>query len=185
VIRVEGEAAQALVPRNPDQVALEKSPQVEEEQRAGQRGGGIVPEDRQVAGRTERETAPPHKPTPEDVTPRGRSVALLLIPGTGTRGGGDVTRLSLTADDGQVNLQLPLVGEGDFSSYRATLQSDSGTSQTLATSKAVVGEFGKYVSVTVPARVFTRTNYRLKLIGITPQGKMRDIATYGFQVERK
>lgn len=154
----------------------------------GQDGGqrSATPGGRQgdgPAGRQGRRTqgAPP---------PTGRApmrvATFVLLPGGGVRGEGGGESVSIAADTGTVVLRLPLVGEEDFSSYSARLETGGRVVHTFNRLPAEVDpELGSVVQVRVPADLLRVQSYQVKLSGVTAGGPARSLSSYAFVVERR
>jgi hypothetical protein len=179
------ETAQTSPPREELTISNQSNaePQAEQEQHVERGDRGTGADEKQVAGEERREAARARRSSSESRETSGRSLAVLLIPGSGVRGGGESNKVSLPSDVSLVNLQLPLIGNNDYRSYRVTLQKDTDTIRTWSGLKSKPAKEGNIVSVMVPAKLLNRTNYQIKLSGITTGGETRDIASYIFQVE--
>jgi hypothetical protein len=136
------------------------------------------------SGRTkqDRGTTSPTRKQPVQV------YSFLLLPLGQVRegGGGDVNKIDLPANAGEANLQIPLIEETGYISYRVTLNRPDGSSvQTWAGLKPTTAESGKIVSVRVPSGLLRQEKYQIKLSGVTADGNVRTIGIYPFQVTRK
>ncbi|MET0649721.1 MAG: hypothetical protein ABW208_24165 [Pyrinomonadaceae bacterium] len=124
-------------------------------------------------------------PPPTGQTPT-RVVAFVLLPGGGVRGGERGESVSVAADVGTVVLRLPLVDEGDYSHYRATLETRGRLARAFDRLPAEVDpELGSVVQVRVPADLLRGRRYQVKLTGITADGRTRNLPSYTFAVERR
>lgn len=111
--------------------------------------------------------------------------SFLLLPGGPIREGGEGNTLKIPSNAGIVNLQLPLIGNADFRSYKATLKTTDNTTLLTQTGlQAKAAQPGEMVSVSVPARLLRQQRYRMELQGITANGELREISGYSFQVEK-
>lgn len=111
--------------------------------------------------------------------------AFLLSPGGAIREGGDVDALPIHTDAGVVNLQLLLIGDMDYSSYRATLAPINQTPLLTRTGlKATTTNSGEIISLKVPAKLLRQQKYRVALSGITANGDVREISAYFFKVAK-
>lgn len=163
-----------------------QGPLVEQEQHAERRGQGKGAEKKEVATRTGRETTAPPMPPLKDQASSGITLTVLLIPGSGVRGGGEINNVPLSSDVRFVTLQLPLVGTNTYSSYRVTLRTNANTIRTWKGLKSVVIEgAGNGVAVQMPAKLLRLAKYQLKLDGVTREAETVDIASYTFQVVKK
>jgi hypothetical protein len=160
------------------------SPPTQQEQRVERREQGPGVEEKHVENRTGRDAPQSRKAFPPDEATSGSTLAVLLIPGGGVRGGGATSKVPLSSGIKLVNLQLPLIESSSYPNYRALLQTDGRTIFTLAGLKPTDDKPVKFVIVTVPAKILSSKTYQIKLIGITnTTGETRSIATYAFQVE--
>lgn len=154
---------------------------VEEQERRAERKGQ-EPGEKHVENREGREVPRPRESPPQDGVPGG-TLAVLLIPGGGVRGGGETNKVALTSGVRFVNLQLPLVEGNGYRNYQVSLQADGRTILTRSGLKSVAAEQVNMVPVTVPAKLLRHGNYQIKLSGVTAKGETHDIAAYAFQVE--
>lgn len=142
-----------------------------------------VEQEQHVENRKGPEPPRPREPSPQSGDAPGSTLAVLLIPGGGIRGGGETNKVTLTSAVRLVNLQMPLIESNDYRSYQVSLQADGRVILTRSGLKATVVEEVNLVPVPVPARLLRRKSYLIKLSGVTKEGETRDIATYAFQVE--
>lgn len=134
---------------------------------------------------TRRQTGRPRKstsPTPPSRTP---ALAFLLTPGGVVREGGAVNEVDAPPAGGFVLLQLPLVEQDDYGSYRATLETGGQTIRAWRDLNAADSEAGKIVTLRVPAKFLREQSYQIKLAGVTKGGRARNIASYAFQIKEK
>ena len=182
---------QALEPREEmtTNVQPDKSPKVEQERRVErqERRGGL--EEEQVAKNVGRDAPQSREPSSQSKVPRGSTLAVMLVPGSGVRGGGDITSVLLSPEISYVKLDLPLLGSNNYRTYQAALRLNQSYGKAIRTwdklQSAGTKEPADFVSVTVPSKLLRPANYQMKLSGLTAEGKMRDIATYVFQVKDK
>lgn len=114
------------------------------------------------------------------------AVTVLLLPTAVVRGEGAGNVVRVSSDVGTVNLQLPLVGEGDgYKRYKATLRTGGRTIRVWSNLKPATTDTDKLVEVSVPARRLRPRNYQLRLAGLTDGGQTRELITYSFQVQDK
>jgi hypothetical protein len=113
-------------------------------------------------------------------------MAFVLLPGGGVRGEGQSKNVSIPADVGTVVLRLALVEENDYRSYRATLETGGRTTRAFDKLKSEVDpELGSVVQIKVPAELLRRQSYRVRLSGVTVDGRPRSLTSYTFVVERR
>ncbi len=118
--------------------------------------------------------------------PPARVLSFILIPGGGVRdAGGAITPLKLAADAGSVNLQLPLIGETSYRSFRATLFDEKEVPvKEWRGLKSSTAKTGSSVFVNVPAKLFKQQRYRIELSGAAAGGETEVLNKYHFQVVR-
>lgn len=116
----------------------------------------------------------------------GRVSSLLLVPGGIVRGGGEVNTLELSPDARLTNLQVPLISDDKYRSYRAELQTaENKKIKDWNNLRPRDMDYGKIILVSVPVDLLTQTNYQLKVSGDSPNGEVKSIRTYYFRVKRK
>lgn len=164
-------------------------------QRPPEQGGEVAQrEDRtpdDVGGREKGESAgqrngrPQETPAPPRQTPT-RVATFLILPGGVVRGAGGSEKVVISPDIGAVILRLPVVAEGDYSSYRATLLDGRGVVYSVSDLKPEVdAKLGQVVAVRVPANRLRQGRYEMKLGGVTADGQTRDLTSYTVPVERR
>lgn len=114
----------------------------------------------------------------------GRTLMLLLAPGSVIREDGETNNLDIPSDVDVVILQLALVERDDYRNYHALLRADKQTIRSRTVSKTTVMKGIKVVSLEVPARLLRQQNYQVKLRGRTPAGRVQEIASYFFKVTK-
>lgn len=119
-----------------------------------------------------RPSLPPHR-QPSMVA------AILLSPGGGARGGGEVTKVSLTSTK---HLDLALIGGASYRSYQATLEQDGKTIQpwsNLKPTKIVSGRKG--IRIPIPFdRLRASQRYHIVLDGVARNGNLEHVDDYYF-----
>lgn len=115
--------------------------------------------------------------------PRGprRVLTVMLTPGGGTRGGGDVQQVTLPAETDEMRLRLRLAA-GEFKSYSAALLDARGA--TVFTAEGLrpePDEGGEVVVLSVPAGDLPPGRYLLRLDGVRAGGSER-VGSYCFRV---
>lgn len=161
------------------------APTIEPERRADKKNQEPAPEETRVENRKEQE-APRHPgPPPPSEGTTGTTLAVLLMPGSGVRGGGEGNKVALTPETRYVTLRMPLPFEvGDYRDYRASLQSGGRAILTRPGLKPAAAEGVNIISLTARASLLLHgKNYQIKLSGVTAAGEARDVATYTFRVE--
>ena len=157
----------------------DEGPGPEREQRAGQGNQGASQP--QVANRTKTG----REPSSEGRELAGRTLAVMLIPGSGSRGGGGVNQVVLQRDVRLVKLRLGLLGGDEYPNYLATIETNGRAIFTKPGLKSTAAGSARVVSLPVRAALLPPASYLLKLRGVTEQGEARDLHTYAFQVETK
>lgn len=133
-----------------------------------------------ATSRKQKENQP--KPPVSDQT-HAPVYSFVLIPVGPVRGESNVTSVKLPSASGIARLQLPLIEDGSYRSYQATLQRDDGKTIRSWTNLGVrVLGFGRAIQISIPAGLLERQQYRILLRGISSDGKVRDISDYYFQV---
>lgn len=118
-----------------------------------------------------------------DQAPPAKSVAsFVLTPGM-LREGGQVVNVQLTPDITRVRFQLRLDGE-KYRVYRATIQSDEGTS-VFRKNLALRSKNGTSIVVTVPASALSSGDYVARLEGSNDGGGYTSVGTYYFRVAKE
>jgi hypothetical protein len=104
-------------------------------------------------------------------------IALALAPGL-ERSSAEPRRLLIPKGIRVVKLQLELGAAGNYRSYRVELQTPGG-SQVWSQSglNANSADWGRFVTLTIPARVLEASEYELTLRGVTADGK-NEVAGY-------
>jgi hypothetical protein len=126
-----------------------------------------------------RGSPPPARQMPTQVA------TFLILPGGGARGEGRTRSVLLSTDVRTVILKLPLADGDQYHSYRATLRTGARPYIRANLKPEVDAEFGRVVSVKVPANLFHQQSYRMELSSVTDTGQIRKLRSYTFQVERK
>jgi hypothetical protein len=117
-------------------------------------------------------------------TERAPQVATFVLPMTLTRGD-SATTFVLKRGIETVRLQVQVAG-GDYKTYRAELQSADGDHiQSLRGLKPQRTANGNVLSLNVPAKLLSRSDYILKLSGVTDDGHLEDAGLYSFRIVRK
>lgn len=140
---------------------------------------------REKEERAERREKPRNEnaPTPRQAT--AQVATFVIYPGGVVRGPGGAEKVTLTSDIGVVVLRLPVIVEGNYERFRATLQDGGRVIYTRANLKPEVdAKLDKVVAFEVPARLLRERRYEIKLGGVTADGQTRDITSYTFTVER-
>lgn len=134
------------------------------------------------AGRRE-EPANENAPTPRPAT--ARVATYLILPGGVVRGPGGAEKVTVSSEVEVVILRLPVVVNGDYQSFRATLRDGGRVIHTQAGLKQEVdAKLGKLAVFEVPAKLLRGRRYEIKLGGVTADGQTRDLTTYTVPVER-
>lgn len=134
-----------------------------------------------------REAGPSHASSLRAREPVTQELAIMIYPGGVVRGeGAETNNVTLSSRVTHVILRLPLVEEGSYHSYRATLQTEGRTLQTWHNLKPTARESGKIkiVALRIPVKLLQRQSYQVKMGGASANGQIEDITTYHFQVTR-
>lgn len=161
------------------------SPSPEPERRADRGNQEPAPEEKRADNGKGQEAPRPPGPTPPGDAPARTTLAVLLLPGGGVRGGGgEGNKVALARGVRAVTLQMPLTEAGDYRDYRATLRAGGRAVLTKSGLKPAPVEGVDVISLTVPAGLLRPgQDYQLKLSGTTAANESRDIAAYAFRVE--
>lgn len=134
-------------------------------------------------------------PTPErprgaplpDRPPPTAVATFTILPGGSVRGEGRQSgSVRVSAEVGTVVLRLPLVDESEYRGYRAELRTGGRPVHSFDKLSAEVDpEYGKVVPVRVPAGLLRQRSYQLVLVGLTADGRTRDVSSHAFRVEKK
>lgn len=119
---------------------------------------------------------PARKPAPPGTA---AVVALALTPGL-IRESGAWQKLSVPPEAREVVFRLDLP-EGGHRSYQAVLKTVGGK-ELLSRRGLRANSGGKFVSVSIPAKLFGPNDYQILLSGVTPSGEPEDVGSYYFRV---
>ena len=112
----------------------------------------------------------------------GQVLAVILTPGLNRSGDGGETKISIPPGIDTLQLQLEL-SKTDYTSYRAELlTSERAKVAESAGLKPETTGARKFITVPLPAGIFKRDDYQVKLSGRRPDGNFEDVATYTFRV---
>ncbi len=97
--------------------------------------------------------------------------------------------INVTPEDGEVQLKLHLDND-QYANYQATLLDDDDENEGTNTKKLSQqfnpqGEKVKYLIINLPVTELPHKNYRLKLQGLTSDGKWENAETTHFQIIHK
>jgi hypothetical protein len=109
-----------------------------------------------------------------------------LAPGqVKTIGGRPMNVVDVPPGTGVINLQMT-IGEQIAESYQASVLTDQGEEKFSRDDlHAESGATDKFVSVSVPAKILTSGDYRLRLRRRVPGDNYEDVASYSFRVIRR
>jgi hypothetical protein len=110
-------------------------------------------------------------------------VSLALNPGR-TRDGGRSSTVILTPRTRQVRLRLAL-GDSRFAGYKAEVQNAEFKTILFFDKLKPGAPGGGTVVITIPAELLTRSDYLVRLSGVSSDGDQRIVHTYFFAVARK
>lgn len=110
-----------------------------------------------------------------------------LLPGPATRSnGGTKQTLALTADFGEVVLQLRFGSDYQFEKYRAELLSGTRKLKDWPNLISEADEqLGTFVSVRMRANILREQTYRVRLYGVATDQQPEEPLNYSFSVDRK
>ncbi len=127
----------------------------------------------------------PKRPGKDSTQEPSALYSVLLLPGGPVRDGGEVNTLTIPPKADFVNLRLALIGDTNYRSYQARLKTvNDSTLLTRIGLEATVMPSEKSVSFSVPTQLLSQQKYRIELLGVTANGKLREINVYSFQVKR-
>lgn len=138
----------------------------------------------QLSQELERERAQLDREIPPAPTPPAPIVSFVLTLG-GVRGSSSTTKLTISPEAKQVRLDA-LFSIGAYEGYRAELQAVEGrVLSERAGLKARRKGNDKVVSLTLPANMFSESDYILVLKGINSAGEEEIVGEYFFRVVKK
>jgi Putative zinc-finger len=115
--------------------------------------------------------------------PRPIIASLVLLPGF--RDPGETNDLVIPPDTNLIRLQAGLEAD-DYPSYRATLRTADGEEvRSRSGLKAQSSGSGKAIVWYLPARLFTKRDYVLRIDGMTIDGKSEEVERSSFRVVKK
>jgi hypothetical protein len=112
-------------------------------------------------------------------------LAFAPIPGGGVRDAAPMNKVAISPGVRWLQVQLDLE-MGDYPRYQAVLRNAEGDEIWRQSAQKVRAPGAREgVVLALPAGLFSRGDYILKLSGIDPHGKVEDMTTYQFSVTRK
>lgn len=109
------------------------------------------------------------------------SIYAVLVPTASVRSDDQATKLA--RPDRPVTLELPVVSQTRFRSYRAVLQTDETPLHTWPNLRTREMSMGKGVAVTIQPSLWSGAKrYRIVLYGITANGQTQTVHNYHFQL---
>ncbi len=137
------------------------------------------------AQQNEEKQQPPKKiesPVMPIRTERATQVATFVLPLTLTRSSGSATTFVLKHGVETVRLQAQVAVAG-YKNYRAELQSADGDHiQSFTRMKPQRTPNGYAILINVPAKLLSRSDYILKLSGVTDDGRLEDAGFFSFRI---
>jgi hypothetical protein len=118
---------------------------------------------------------------PKAVAAQNNPIALTLLPGR-LRDSGPLQRIPLPKEQQLVQLKL-ILEHDEYSSYEAALLNAEEQVWSQKGFRAVPDQEGK--SVVIQLQILEPQDYKLKLSGLTSDGKSEPVATYYFRVSAK
>lgn len=113
--------------------------------------------------------------------PQHPSVLATLLPGGGSRGPGQATKLTIPSTVENVTLRLPVILKS-YDRYRFELARDGQTIHAGDLKPQVEKKWGQVVFITVPTKLLTEQTYEITLHGLTSSGPSADETIYSFMV---
>jgi hypothetical protein len=112
-------------------------------------------------------------------------VSVALKPGL-EREGGKVKKLQLQPEVEQVRIQLDVRAEGEYQSFRASLQTADGEEiWSRSRLKTKITPSGRFVFLALDAAVLDAGDYAIILKGVTADGAIEDAGDYYLTIVRK
>jgi hypothetical protein len=126
--------------------------------------------------------------TPGPVEPpkseSGPHLATLILPLTGTRGGGEQGSFKINQETQTVQL-VAHITNSDYRSFNGELQNADGKQLfTFRRLKARKTANGNALLVSVPTKLFEGSDFVLKVSGVTDDGHLEDAGFYSFRITR-
>jgi len=117
--------------------------------------------------------------------PEHQSFATVIIyPGAGTRGSGQTNEAQIPSGTTNLLLKLPVVTVTDYDKYHLELSSGGRKLLVRDLNLSIDESLGRIVSPEVPAKLFTKKDYEIRLRGLTTEGRSGESTTYLFRVSR-
>ncbi|MEW6211063.1 MAG: hypothetical protein AB1631_22050 [Acidobacteriota bacterium] len=117
--------------------------------------------------------------------PVSATVSIALRPGI-EREGGKIKRLQLLPEVEQVRIQLDVRAEGEYQSFRASLQTADGEEiWSRSRLKARIAPSGRFVFLAVDATILDAGDYAIILKGVTSDRAIEDAGDYYLTIVRK
>ena len=122
---------------------------------------------------------------PSQQMPRGPAsiVTAVLTPGM-SREGGEITRISVPLDKETIQLRLALP-PGEYRKYHVAILTSELTNVWTGTNlQSEQLPEGKFIVLNLPANLFRRDDYQVKLSGQLANSTFEDAASYSFRIFR-
>jgi hypothetical protein len=108
----------------------------------------------------------------------------VILPGAGSRGDGQITKVTISNEVKELTLMLPLIQTGKYDKYHFELLHDGNTIATGDLKQQVHPKWGRVVFVRVPASSLTEQSYDIKLHRLARPGVSSEETNYPFTLER-
>jgi hypothetical protein len=162
----------------------ETADQVAEQRSRNEQLAGDLERERNEREQTERQLAQ-EKERREKASPGGLGALVSFVLTAGLlRDEQGVKRLAIPQSAEQVRLQLTIRRAGEYTSYRAALQTIDGAPVWNQVARKA-NPSGKAVVVNLPGNLLKSGDYKLALTGLTAAGNVEEIDNYYFSVVKK
>lgn len=122
---------------------------------------------------------------PEQQPNSATFAAVTIYPGGTSRSVGQTKQVTITSEQTEVNLKLPLPTTKNYERYRLELLSGRRRIHVQTLDSKPDEELGRVVFVRLPASLLTHQHYEMKLRGIASNGSPGEPTTYSFTVKKK
>jgi len=126
--------------------------------------------------------------TPLPVEPQknesGPHLAILVLPLTGTRGGGEQSSFKISQEIQTVQL-VAHITNSDYKSFAGEMQNADGRQLfTFRRLNARKTANGSSLPITIPAKLFEGSDFVLKVSGVSADGRLEDAGFYSFRITK-
>jgi hypothetical protein len=112
--------------------------------------------------------------------------AVTLLPGGGSRGGGQIKEVVIASEQKSVSLKLLLSTTKDYERYHLELMGRQRRVHAQILSSQIDEESGRpIIFITLPTNLLTQRRYEIKLRGITADGRYDQLDSYLFTVRKE